>query len=338
MEKKPLTNYAVLRELEREELSSLYLFLGEEWGREEVISKIKNLLFKDPVLAKLNTRTVYPDETGLAEVVNLVEAMPLLGERQLIILKRADELSSGDRKDLGNYLKGNSLFNCLIVLAKKLEGKDPLYKAALEKGRAVNFYKLYDLSASKRFVFSQIKKAGKEISSPALDLLIEKGGRNQGILGATLDRLLLYTGKKREIEKKDILAVAGEEEEETIFDLIELIGRKKREKALLTLNHLLKEGISPLKILALINWHWHRLLNIRKALRQKESKEKMAGFLNIKPGMLDPLLTQAKSFPQRSLLNSLEDILETDRALKSFDSHTHSLIMELLILKLAGKD
>ena len=336
MEKKPLTNYAILKELEREELSSLYLFLGEEWGREEVISKIKNLLFKDPSLAKLNTRIVHPDETELAEIVNLIEAVPLLGSKQLIILKRADEISSTDKKGLATYLRDNSLANCLIVLAKKLEGKDPLYKVALEKGRAVNFYKLYDLSASKRFIFGQVKAAGKEISSPALDLLIEKGGRDQAILAATLERLLLYVGEKRGIEKEDVLTVAGEGEEETIFDLIELIGRKKKEKALLTLNHLLREGVSPLKILALINWHWHRLLNVQRAIGQKESKEKMAGSLKIKPRMLDSLLTQAKSFPQRSLLNSLEDILETDRALKSFSSATHSLIMELLILKLAG--
>ena len=336
MEKKPLTNYAILRELEREELSSLYLFLGEDWGREEVIAKIKNLLFKDPTFAKLNTRIVHPDETELAEIVNLIEAVPLLGSKQLILLKRADELSLTDKKGLATYLRDNSLSNCLVILAKKLEGKDPLYKAALEKGRAVNFYKLYDLSASKRFIVSQVKKAKKEISSTALDLLIEKGGRNQSILEATLDKLLLYTGEKKEIGKEDVLAVAGEEEEETIFDLIELIGRKKKEKALLTLNHLLKEGVSPLKILALINWHWHRLLNVRRALGQKESKEKMAGSLKVNPRMLDSLLTQAKSFPQRSLLNSLEDILETDRALKSFSSATHSLIMELLILKLAG--
>ena len=335
MEKKPLTHYAVLRELEREELSSLYLFLGEDWGREEVIAKIKNLLFKDPTFAKLNTRIVHPDETELAEIVNLIEAVPLLGSKQLIILKRADELSSTDKKGLATYLRDNSLSNCLIVLAKKLERSDPLYKAVLEKGRAVNFYKLYDLSASKRFVMGQVKAAGKEIFSPAIDLLIEKGGRNQSILEATLNKLLLYTGEKKEIEKEDVLAVAGEGEEETIFDLIELIGRKKKEKALLTLSHLLKEGVPPLKILALINWHWHRLLNVQKALGQKESKEKMAGSLKIKPRMLDSLLTQAKSFPQRSLLNSLEDILETDRALKSFSSTTHSLIMELLILKLA---
>lgn len=336
MEKKPLTNYAILRELEREELSSLYLFLGEDWGREEVIAKIKNLLFKDPTFAKLNTRIVHPDETELAEIVNLIEAVPLLGSKQLILLKRADELSLTDKKGLATYLRDNSLSNCLVILAKKLEGKDPLYKAALEKGRAVNFYKLYDLSASKRFIVSQVKKAKKEISSTALDLLIEKGGRNQSILEATLDKLLLYTGEKKEIGKEDVLAVAGEEEEETIFDLIELIGRKKKEKALLTLNHLLKEGVSPLKILALINWHWHRLLNAKRALGQKESKEKMAGSLKVNPRMLDSLLTQAKSFPQRSLLSSLEDILETDRALKSFSSPTHSLIMELLILKLAG--
>ena len=336
MEKKPLTNYAILRELEREELSSLYLFLGEDWGREEVIAKIKNLLFKDPTFAKLNTRIVHPDETELAEIVNLIEAVPLLGSKQLILLKRADELSLTDKKGLATYLRDNSLSNCLVILAKKLEGKDPLYKAALEKGRAVNFYKLYDLSASKKFIIGQVKAAKKEISSPALDLLIEKGGRNQSILKATLDKLLLYAGEKKEIKKEDVLAVAGEEEEETIFDLIELIGRKKKEKALLTLNHLLKEGVSPLKILALINWHWHRLLNVRRALGQKESKEKMAGSLKVNPRMLDSLLTQAKSFPQRSLLSSLEDILETDRALKSFSSATHSLIMELLILKLAS--
>lgn len=336
MEKKPLASFTVLKELEREELSSLYLFLGEEWGREEIIRRIKNLLFKDPALSKLNTRTVYPDETGLVEIVNLVEAVSLLGERQLIILKRADELLASDKKELGDYLRQNSPANPLIVEAKRLERGDPLYKAALEKGRVVNFYKLYDLSASKRFIFGQTRKAGKEISSSATDLLIEKGGRNQGILVATLDKLLLYLGERKRITEEDVLAVAAEEEEKTIFDLIELIGQKKKEKALLTLNHLLKEGISPLKILALINWHWHRLLNIKRALQQKDLREKMARSLKVKPGMLDSLLTQAESLPQRSLLSSLTDLLETDRALKGLAPHTHSLIMELLVLKLAS--
>jgi len=337
MEQYSIINYhTMLAQIKQKKIVPVYLFLGdEEYQKEEIISMIKKMTFPSSESMEFNYDVFYGDETDAKAIIGVANSFPMMHEWRMVVVKRADLLSSQAKNSLVAYTEAPAPFTRLILLANKWETTHPLYKAVIKKGRIVMFYPLFNNQAIEWIQTQCYQRAKKTISTTASNLLIQRVGTNLNNLNTELDKLLLYVGDKSSIEENDIMEASLGSNEENIFSLIDAIGYRKRVQALTIFKQLCAQGENFLSILFMLTRYFRVLWQAKELQEQGKNFIQIATILNIKlKKQQTNIWNQIKLFSFNELKKIFELLYETDINLKSQDYKTHPLIMELLILKL----
>ncbi|MEW6096077.1 MAG: DNA polymerase III subunit delta [bacterium] len=337
MEQYSPTNYkTIIAQINQNKIVPVYLFLGEEeYQKEELISKIKRVTFPTPESMEFNYDVFYGDETEAGIILEVANSFPMMHEWRMVVVKDVDSISSEGKNLLASYAENPAPFTRLILLANKLEDKHSLYKAVIKEGIIAMFYPLFDNQAISWIQAQAHQRANKTISKTAANLLIQRVGTKLNNLNSELDKLVLYVGDKSTIEEDDIMKVSLGSHSENIFSLIDAIGYRKKVQALGIFKQLSDQGEEFLPILFMITRHFRLLWQAKELQEQGKNLIQIATVLNIKfKKQQTTLWNQIKLFSFNELKRIFELLYETDITLKSQDYRTHSLIMELLILKL----
>ncbi|MFH1563442.1 MAG: DNA polymerase III subunit delta [Nitrospirota bacterium] len=335
-EYRPINYQTILAWINQKKLAPIYLFLGEEeYQKEEIIYRIKKLIFPTSQSLEFNYDVFYGDETDASTIIAVANSFPMMHERRMVVIKRGDSMSAPNKKLLASYAEDPANFTCLIFLANKLEAGNLLYKAVMKKGTVVMFYPLFDNQAVTWVQAKCEQRAKKKISTSAATLFVQRVGVNLQLLTTELEKLFLLTGNKPTIEEEDIIHASGDFHEENIFSLIDAIGYRKKTAALTIFKKLMDRGEEPLHILYMITRHFRLLWQAKELQEQGKPLMQISTALNIKfKKQQTTIWNQLKLFSYDKLKRIFELLLETDVSLKSQDYKTHSLIMELLIVKI----
>jgi len=105
-----------------------------------------------------------------------------------------------------------------------------------------------------------LKKMDKTIDPAALEMLFERVGFHP--VGAVLEveKLALYTDERQRITREDVDRMVGRTREDAIFELTEALGNGDLAAALVTLDHLLNDGVHGLAIVASLRNYLRRML------------------------------------------------------------------------------
>jgi len=100
------------------------------------------------------------------------------------------------------------------------------------------------------WISSQVAAGGKKIEEKAKALLVENLGDNLANLANSLESLILYTGKKKIIERPDVEKLSGRRDlTSDAFKLFDALVAKDKKKSLQILDSLLKDGLNAAQIL-----------------------------------------------------------------------------------------
>ncbi len=330
-------NYqTILAQINQKKIVPIYLFLGEEeYQKEEIILKIKKITFPTPESMEFNYDVFYGDEVDASCIIGVANSFPMMHEWKMVVVKKADSLSAQGKNLLAAYGENPAPFTRLILLINKLEATHALYKAVAKKGTIVMFYPLFDSQAIAWIQAQCRQKSKKTISQPAANLLVQRVGTKINNLNTELDKLLLYVGDKPSIEEEDVIKSSLDFHSENVFSLIDAIGYRKKVQSLTIFKKLCDQGEEFLPILFLITRHFRLLWQAKELQEQGKNLTQIATILNIRfKKQQTTIWNQIKLFSFTELKKIFELFLQTDVRLKSQDYKTHSLIMELLILKL----
>jgi DNA polymerase-3 subunit delta len=332
---RPLNYSTILAQINQQNIPSISLLLGEEeYQKEEIISKIKNITFPTPEYMEFNYDVFYGDETSAETIIEVANSFPMLHEYRVVVVKRVDFLSAKCKNLLADYAEDPATFTRIILLANKLNTTHPLYQAVYKTGTIAIFYPLFDNQAIAWLQEQSFQRAKKTISKPAANLLVQRLGTNLNNLSSELDKLILYVGDRTTIEEDDIMKASLDFPAENVFSLIDAIGYRKKAQSLAIFKNLYEQGEELLSILYLIIRHFRILWQAKELQQQGKSLTQIAHALNIKfKKQQTTIWNQIKLFSFDELKRIFELFLQADLDLKSKDYKTHPLIMELLIHK-----
>jgi DNA polymerase-3 subunit delta len=168
----------------------------------------------------------------------------------------------------------------------------------------------------KQWIAGYVKKQNKKIDNAAVEYLIERVGTDMETLINELDKLIGYSWEKDTIEPQDIDAVCSGVIVSRIFDMIDAVARKEKDKALTLYADLVANREQPMSILYLFSRHINILLQVKELAQRGLNKSEMAKKIGIPPFTVPKYAKQAEQFKRSQLIAMQENRLDYEEDFK----------------------
>ena len=342
-------------------LSAGYLLLGKEiYWRDQIIEALRKALGTDQVamgIAEFDLR-----EDSLSRVLEAARERSLLSPRQLLIVRNAQSLSSGQRgegagsparrgkgsqqpEELSAYFRDPNPDSVLVLEMMDVDlDSDDWREREKVKSRLEAFGSLCEvvllaapgLGEALQLVREETAARGLTISPEAAERLVTDWNRDIGRIRMELEKLSLFDPDKTRIEAADLNHWSGVATGAPSLPLIEAIGSGDTRKALEALGEVERTGRYPPLVLLEVTRYLRQLILLKeKKIREPRQAANVlwGARLPAPQGYLPSLLEQSRRFSGRSLLKALPLAYETEIALRSSPPEDR-IIMERFVLQL----
>ena len=278
-----------------------YTFVGNKDYIDEEINKIsKNFSLENIVTYNL-------EEDLINKVIEDLNTVSLFGEK-LIEVFNIDKLE--DAEKIIKYLDNQGDNTLVLMSYKELDKRKKLTKALKEK---TEYKELFNYNFSK-FIKDNLEDF--EMPTMAINVLISYCDNNLKRLSNELEKLKIYKINEKEITVDDIKKLVKKGYDSTIFNLIDAINLKDKNKIFKIYNELLEENETEEKILYTIANHYRLLLQIKIKTKDKSDNEIIAEY-KMHPYRLTKLKEQCSLVSDEMILKILKSLSEIDIEIKS---------------------
>jgi len=217
-------------------------------------------------------------------------------------------------KALTTYFTHPSTRTILVVSStKELKKNSKLYRALPDRAVSVACNGLTEKTAAV-FVQKFLEKNGKKADTGWIELFVEMVGPDAQRLKNELEKIMLACDRKEQLEEDDLEIVSPFELPKSVFSLIGAVAGKNLFLALTLLKDMLDNGEPPLRLLAVINWHY-RLTG--EALRYATLKEhEKLNRIHKSPLVVNKIKNQIRNMELSDLGIIFSHLKEADRLLK----------------------
>lgn len=241
--------------------------------------------------------------------------MPWMSPRRWVYVRNAEQAD----EELAAYLKDPSQRTVLVLeTSKKVRawGKTPSIE--MEEGdRVVDW------------VRQRCREEGFALQNGAAEMLVELVGDDLQRLESELEKIILSALDSKKISVDAVLNLTVEARERDVFELIGALAEQRREEALVVLNRLCDDGVSPIQIASMVYWSFIRLLVAKERLSKGDSLFELLKSLKI--WSYKGKERQIRSYSRDFLVEVLLKLREIDRISKSSSSDT-KLSLERVII------
>lgn len=300
----------------------LYIFHGpDDFTRNQTIAALK-VAMGDPSLADLNITVLEGRTVSLGEIRHNSDSMPFMADKRLVIVKgyiNAIKSKPTEIEALVNYL-GNVPATTDLVLAETdpLDKRSPVLKAAAAAGAIVTPFSGPDRNNLRSWVMNRVKENDAQIDSGAAQLLGQLVGPNLHTLNNEIEKLTLYVGGQRPIQRQDVELLVPYTEDAEDFGLSNAIGQKNAQKAYDQLHKMLDEDKHPMAILGSIATQIRGLLEVKDMAERGMSPQEIAQKKGWKSDYAAKMrLRDAAKFSVVRLEEILDMLLEIDLNIKT---------------------
>ena len=312
----------------------VYVLAGEEhFLKRLALAKIQSFVLGGA--ADEFGRSTYEGESvEWAAVGDELSTLPFASARRLVVVYDADPFISANRDKLESYLERPSRTGVLALVVKSWKSNTRLAKA-LPDAATIECNGPRQLAAwCTKWAAGQY---GKKLDSGAAGLLVELAGPDMGVLDQELAKLAAYVGEAAQISSKDVDLLVGHSRQLTAWQMLDAVAEGNRAKALATLHHLFEQGEEPIAILGAISWQLRREAQVARLCQEGGSIASAVSKAGLPPFKQDKVLQHLRLLGPRSL--QLYDwLLEADLALKSTAALPPRVVLEKLVVRLAGSN
>ena len=267
-------------------MAPVYLLLGDDDAELSRLAAAVTTLVEDE-LRVFNVERLYAGEktTTAASIVEACRQMPMMGDRRVVVVLRAekllkpkrrgkqlsedaddDEEAPGDLDPLTVYVQNPSPTTTLVFAAADIDRTRKAGKAILKHATVVECWGLKpgkdargtDLHQAARMAEQMVKKAvaeaGQVIEPSAARLVAERAGFDIVRLRGDIDRLMLYTVGKPGITLADAREIVSAETTHDDWAVTNAIQNGNAKEALRQLSLALDAGGVSYQILGQLAW------------------------------------------------------------------------------------
>lgn len=335
----------IWKKISKKQIDPVYLLYGTEAF---LINETKQLLI-DHVLDEeekdFNFSVYDLEETPIEAALEDAETFPFMGEKRLVILQNPVFLTSEKTKGkvehnlakLEEYLSQPAPYSIVVFSApyEKLDERKKVTKELKRKASVVEAKKLTEQELVV-WVKERARLNNVEIEKDAIELLLSLAGTNLFMLTSEIDKLALYAGENRSINKDIVDRLTARSLEQNIFSLVDKVVRRNVEGALRIYYDLLKQNEEPIKILSVISGQFRLIYQVKELSRKGYGQQQIAGTLKIHPFRVKLAAGQAGSFSDEELMRIIKLLADADYQMKTGGMRKEMLI-EMILFQINGR-
>lgn len=181
--------------------------------------------------ASFNLSIFYGKDADWSSVVNACMRYPMFAEKQVVILKEAQQMR--DIEKLESYID-NPLASTIFVVSykeKKVDGRSKLAKTLKSKGEMLSTKKMYD-SQLPEWVNQMVASHKLTIAPKALHLLVDHIGNDLSRLQNEVEKLAVNLAGRKNITEDDIEQYIGVSKDFNVFELQDALGKRDLAKTI----------------------------------------------------------------------------------------------------------
>ncbi|APG60013.1 DNA polymerase III subunit delta [Christiangramia salexigens] len=324
----------IVTSIQKGDIKPIYFLMGEE---PYYIDKISDFISENILSEEergFNQMTIYGRDTSIDEIVSNAKRYPMMAERQVVIVKEAQDLSRTIEK-LVDYAENPQPTTVLVLCYKykKLDKRKKLHKVIAKNGVIFEGKPLYENQVGD-WIIKTMKGRGYTISPKAAQMLVEFLGRDLGKIDNELVKLQLICEEGTTISPETIEENIGISKDFNNFELRKAIGERDTLKAHRIVNYFAQNPKdNPIVMtISLLFSYFSQVLQYH-GLPDK-SKASVAKHLKVNPYFVSDYSIAAKNYPMRKVSQVIGLLQVADVKSKGVGAHNLSqgdLLKELLV-------
>lgn len=337
----PYTPQQVLAQLQQKQYAPVYFLQGEEPYYIDLITHYieKNVL--SAAEKSFNLTIVYGKDQSMHEILTYARRFPMGSERQVVIVKEAQELqdlkSEAGRKLLEAYIQSPQPAT-LLVLAykyKTLDARTSLSKVLTQQAVLVYSKKIYDNQIGK-WIMAYARERALCITEKATLMLQEYIGSDLSRLVNELNKICLNLEEDTEIDDVMVQTYIGISRTFNAFELQKSLAQKDVLKAHQIVLHFeanpKNNPAIPLVVLLFV--FFSKLLLLHHA--KDKSTSSLATKLQVSPYFIQEYMLAVQHYPLPKVIENIHHLHQADLQLKGVDypATPEGQILKELVFKL----
>ena len=329
----------ILKNLKAKKYEPVYFLTGtENYFIDEISEYIKEHTLS-PEEKEFNQTVVYGRDTDLTSIVSLAKGFPMMGERQVVIVKEAQDLNwkkEDGQNQLASYLNQPQPTTILVFeyKNKKLDKRTKVGKAIQKQALFFESKELYE-SKLPQWIKEYVGGKNHKIDEKAVILLSEYLGNNLSKMANELDKLMIMIPKGETISPIHIEKNIGISKDYNTFELQKALAQKEILKA----NRIIKYFAAnpkdhPLPMILPLLYKFFSGTLVYRTLPDK-SQNVAARELGVHPFALNDYATAARNYSNGKLARIITYLREADKKSKGFENY--SVSTEFLMKELVHK-
>lgn len=317
------------------DLKPVYLIHGpEDLLLEQAVDRLKKRLAAVADL-DFNLDQFDGEHAEADEVVAAANTLPFMSERRLVIVRRAEKMSTASLGELADYAHDPNPETTLVLVAAKIARNLRIYKAVDALG-GVAEYRAPSKRDYPKTVVKMFADRGKRVGLDAAGVLVRAVGYDLRRISIEMDKVIAYTGEETTLSREEIEQVLSTTAPTSIFEFLDALGSRETRRALRLLASLLDEGESIFGIHALTLRHVRNLISV-SALDARDGSSSHAAIareVGIPDWQVRNLSRQAGRFTPRELVAALKAAAESEEKMKT--SRDARLVFERWVVEVCG--
>lgn len=330
----------IMSELRAGKYAPVYFLQGEETFYIDLIANYIEDNALPPAERSFNQVILYGKDVAMAGVLTHARRFPMMAEKQVVIVKEAQEIQDLNReigsKLLLDYLK-NAVPSTILVFCHKhktLDKRKELGKKIDQYTTALTCKKVYD-NQLPEFVSEYAREKKIAIEDRAVMALCEYVGNDLHRLTNEIDKLLI-AAQGNSITLEQVMNGVGVSKEYNIFELQKAIIRKDTLLANKIVNYFeantRKNPVIP--VVAFLYAFFSKLLAASQLTDRSEKG--LVSHLKISPYAAKDYLSALRQYPADKIIHTISSLKDADLKLKGVNSgsDTEGQILRELIFRI----
>jgi DNA polymerase-3 subunit delta len=235
------TYFQLVKDFQKREFVNIYLLYGEEPFYIDELSDYLTEHVLNEIEKEFNQVVLYGRDSTAAQVVNSCKQFPMIGERQLVVLREGQDMDLKKEENLNlllSYINRPQPSTILVICHKYKTPPAKLLKAIVASGNSatVESKRKYD-NEMPGWITTQVKSSGYTISDKAANMLVEYLGNNLEKINNELSKLYINHPKTKVINEDVIELYIGISKDYNIFEFQRALAKKDVMKANQIANH-----------------------------------------------------------------------------------------------------